>query len=177
MNKKSKIILTLAGAGIMGMLTGCGAAEPMDMSMSLQPIVPETIEQPESSKEAVSGNQQTVSGNNILDQLNQPFGEEPLNNNTNQAENGNINNASSGEITSGENKQSEPNPNGVTEVIALTDSEEEANRIAQLYQIELKSFGQGVAVYTTDKNVADLIQMGKDNNYPEIALNNQYQLY
>lgn len=169
-DKKIKLLLTMAGAGIMGLLTGCGAAEPMEMTTTIQSIPPEIIEQPEN-------NQKTVSGNNILDNLNQPFGEESIKDRNTQNGNSNTNNASSGEIVPNGGKQSEPNPNGVAEVIALTDSEEEAKRIAELYQIELKSFGQGVAVYTTDKNVAELIQMGKDNNYPAIALNNQQQLY
>jgi len=165
MNRKSNLLITLVGAGIMGLLTGCGASEPIETITPIQSSPSEFIEQTDNSK-------RTDSGNNVLDNGNQPFEE-----NSNQTENSNTNNASTSGILSGEDKQSEPTPNGESEVIALADSEEEAQRIAGLYQIELKSFSLGVAVYTTDKNVAELIQMGKDNNYPEIAPNNQKYAY
>lgn len=170
-NQNWKWMMAMAGAGILGMLTGCGTDTPMEMTATMQSMPQETVEQPEGNDKA------TVSGNHILDQLNQPFGEQPLDENGNPIGNSSTNNASSGGILPGEDKQSEPVPSGVSKLIALADSEEEAQRIAELYQIELESFDSGVAFYTTDKDVAELIKMGTENDYPPLSINNKQFLY
>lgn len=63
------------------------------------------------------------------------------------------------------------------EMIALADTEEEALEIAELYQIELLSFSDGVAVYQTDRDPAELTALGQQNGYPALTLNNTLQLY
>lgn len=64
-----------------------------------------------------------------------------------------------------------------TELIALADDEEQAQEIATLYQIELLSFSEGVAVYTTDQDPNELIALGKQNGYPLLTINHTLQLY
>lgn len=63
------------------------------------------------------------------------------------------------------------------ELTAFADTEEEAQRIAELYQIELQSFSEGVAAYTTDKDPNVLIAMGQEQGYPLLYENNIKQLY
>ena len=58
------------------------------------------------------------------------------------------------------------------ELMALPSSEEEAQEIADLYEIELVHFENGVATYHTDEDPAAVIQRGIDNNWPPIAVNN-----
>lgn len=66
---------------------------------------------------------------------------------------------------------------GDVELIALTDTEEEAQEIAELYQIELLSFSEGVAVYSTDQDPYELFALGEERNYPPLSLNQIKQLY
>ena len=60
------------------------------------------------------------------------------------------------------------------EMIALAEDQEEAEKIAELYGIELSSFSEGVAVYTTDKDPQDLKETGDINGYPTLTVNNAY---
>lgn len=57
------------------------------------------------------------------------------------------------------------------ELMALASSEEEAEEIAFLYNIELVSYADGVAVYTTEEPVRDVILRGKEEGYPELSIN------
>jgi len=57
------------------------------------------------------------------------------------------------------------------ELMCLVDTKSEAEEIAKLYDIELVTFADGVATFHTDKNLQDVIQTGKDNNWPEISIN------
>lgn len=57
------------------------------------------------------------------------------------------------------------------QLTALADSLEEAQEIADLYGIELDSYSYGVAAYTTDKDIAELLLLGEKNNYPTLAPN------
>ena len=181
MNRKSKILMTLAGVGIMGMLTGCGAEAPIVEAIPAAPVAPEVITNPEAPQDASSGN--------LIVGADSASVSENATQNTNGNTSGQSNNNStvktpSGKVPSGiaaeENfipPSTNSEPNYGTEVIALADSEEQAQHIAELYGITLKSYSLGVAVYTTDKDISALIQMGKENNYPELALNHQVQLY
>lgn len=63
------------------------------------------------------------------------------------------------------------------EMLALAGSETEALEIAQLYQIELLSFSEGVAVYSTDRSPAELIALGNQNGYPKLSVNRSLHLY
>ncbi len=56
-------------------------------------------------------------------------------------------------------------------LMALAENEEEAQKISELYQIELVSFSYGVAVYQTDKNPHDVIKYGKEKGYPQLSIN------
>ena len=56
-------------------------------------------------------------------------------------------------------------------LVALADTEEEAKRIANLYDIDLISFSYGVAVYDTDKDLHKLIKWGEKQGYPRLSIN------
>lgn len=58
------------------------------------------------------------------------------------------------------------------ELIALADTREEAEEIAELYGIELSSYSYGVATYTTDKSTVELMELGEKNGYPALSPNN-----
>lgn len=58
-----------------------------------------------------------------------------------------------------------------TKMTALADDLEEAEKIADLYGIELDSYSYGVATYTTDKDIQELISFGEENDYPTLAPN------
>lgn len=65
----------------------------------------------------------------------------------------------------------------VTELIALAEDRAEAEKIAELYGIELSSFSDGVAVYTTEEDPQKLMELGDNNGYPALTVNsNHYQL-
>lgn len=57
-------------------------------------------------------------------------------------------------------------------MIALADTKEEAQKIAELYGIELVNFSYGVAEYETTKDPQELIALGEKNNYPTLSTNN-----
>lgn len=59
------------------------------------------------------------------------------------------------------------------QLMALVETEEEAESIAEQYGIELTSFSEGVAVYKTEENPADVIARGQDNGYPQLFMNLQ----
>lgn len=66
---------------------------------------------------------------------------------------------------------------GSVEMLALAKSEAEAREIAEWYQIELQSFSEGVAVYSTDRDPAELIALGNQNGYPKLSVNQELHLY
>lgn len=57
------------------------------------------------------------------------------------------------------------------QLMALVETEEEAESIAEQYGIELTSFSEGVASYKTEENPADVIARGQDNGYPPLFMN------
>ena len=57
------------------------------------------------------------------------------------------------------------------ELYCLVDSQEEAEKIAESYDIVLVKFGHGVATFTTDKDLHEVIQYGKKNNLAPISIN------
>lgn len=65
----------------------------------------------------------------------------------------------------------------VTELTASADTREEAEVIAALYEIELKSYSYGIATYTTDKNAQELMKLGEENDYPALTPNYEVNLY
>lgn len=59
----------------------------------------------------------------------------------------------------------------------MAENQEEAERIAELYGIELSSFSEGVAVFTTDKALEELKELEDINGYPTLTVNtNSHQL-
>lgn len=71
----------------------------------------------------------------------------------------------------------ENDTSAATELIAMTDTREEAEEIAKLYGIELSSYSYGVATYTTDKNSLELMELGEENGYPALTPNYDNELY
>lgn len=62
------------------------------------------------------------------------------------------------------------------QLTALADSLEEAQEIADLYGIELDSYSYGVAAYSTDKDISELLLLGEKNNYPTLAPNQKSEI-
>lgn len=65
----------------------------------------------------------------------------------------------------------------LTELVALADTREEAEEIAELYGIELSTYSYGVATYTTDKNLKELMKLGEENDYPTLTPNYEVELH
>ena len=56
------------------------------------------------------------------------------------------------------------------ELLCLCDSQEEAQKIADMYGIELVEYSYGVATFHTD-DPQGVIEMGKEKGYPELEIN------
>lgn len=57
------------------------------------------------------------------------------------------------------------------EFMCLCENEQEAKEIAKLYEIEFVNFANGVATFTTNKDLGEVIQKGKDNGWTELNVN------
>ncbi len=57
------------------------------------------------------------------------------------------------------------------ELLCLADSKEEAQKIADMYGIELVKYGMGVATFHTEEDPYEVIARGKKEGYPELSLN------
>lgn len=57
------------------------------------------------------------------------------------------------------------------ELMALVETEEEAQSIAEQYGIEFVSYSNGVAVYKTEEDPAVVIARGEEKGYPPLYLN------
>lgn len=66
-----------------------------------------------------------------------------------------------------------------TELIGVFTDRDEAEAAADLYNINLKDFGQRVAVFTVDPGVdiQKLIEKGRANGWPELSINYKRDLY
>ena len=64
-------------------------------------------------------------------------------------------------------------PHAHGELIGSAKSEEDANRIAELYGIRLIDYSYGMALYETidGEDELEVIKRGKENGYPELSLN------
>ena len=80
-------------------------------------------------------------------------------------------------ISSSDGNSAEDESEETTKLTALADNLEDAEKIADLYGIELDSYSYGVAVYVTDKDVQELISFGEENDYPTLAPNHKDKLY
>ncbi len=56
-------------------------------------------------------------------------------------------------------------------LIAWADDLAQAEEIAELYDIELVTFSDHIALYNTDLNPNDVIKLGKANGWPELSRN------
>lgn len=158
MHKKNKLLIAIAGAGLMGLLTGCGQDEiVLTPPQAIESSEPTTVAPPKDS-----------SGGNINGELKLQNDRPDFQKHSNQTQNND-----SGKVS----VTPSPAPGTTNELVALTDTEETAKEIADLYDIELKSFAAGVAVYTTDKDPYDVIQMGIDNGYPTLSINRRLELH
>ena len=181
MHKNSKILLTLLGTGLLLALTGCGGNEtgplemvPIESSSPQYGINPVPDEEPSTSQTSKPVDETTAAKqalNPVTDSediVTGKSGETHQEKASNTLE-------SKGTGTSSDVKTSDPSPE--TELIALADTQEEAERIAKLYGITLKSFSYGVAVYTTDKDPMELFTLGEKKNYPTLSLNHTQHIY
>ena len=57
------------------------------------------------------------------------------------------------------------------ELYLQVDTREEAERIAELYEISLVDFNYEVAVFHTNEPPEDVIARGKQNNWPQLSIN------
>ena len=57
------------------------------------------------------------------------------------------------------------------ELMCLCESENTAREIADQYGITFVNFNYGVATFTTDKDLQEVIQIGKDNGWTELSIN------
>lgn len=56
-------------------------------------------------------------------------------------------------------------------LMAVVESEEEAQSIAEMYDITFVSFEDGVALYRTDEDIFEVIARGQENGYPQLSIN------
>lgn len=56
-------------------------------------------------------------------------------------------------------------------LMAVVESEEEAQSIAEMYDITFVSFEDGVALYQTDEDIFEVIARGQENGYPQLSIN------
>ena len=61
-------------------------------------------------------------------------------------------------------------------LVATAETRAAAEEIAELYGITLVSYELKVAVYSTDKDPMELIQMGAEKGYPAIGINNSFSI-
>lgn len=66
--------------------------------------------------------------------------------------------------------------NGEVQLTALADTQEEAEKIAELYGIELKAYSYGVATYTTEEDPEKIIAEGMEKGYPTLAVDQKIYL-
>ena len=72
---------------------------------------------------------------------------------------------------SGTQTEHTEHPTEGEELLALTDTREEAEAIAAQYGIELVSWEQKVAVFHTDQDPYTVIEEGKRNDWPPLEIN------
>lgn len=56
-------------------------------------------------------------------------------------------------------------------LMAAAETEEQAQEIAEQYNIKLVSFENGIAVYNTEEDPFEVIARGEENGYPQLSIN------
>lgn len=77
------------------------------------------------------------------------------------------------ETTSLDGVEGETEANGLLELIGVADTEEIADKLAEDYGIELKSYEYGIAVFVTEKSYQEITEIGKAKGLPELSPNNK----
>lgn len=62
------------------------------------------------------------------------------------------------------------------ELVGMFDTEQQALEAAKLYDVKLKDFSYGTAVFSTDKDLDELLALGKENGWPELSKNYVYTI-
>lgn len=57
------------------------------------------------------------------------------------------------------------------QLIASADSQQSAEEIAELYQIQLLAYSNGIALYHTDEDADEVIARGLSNGWPPLSKN------
>lgn len=63
------------------------------------------------------------------------------------------------------------------ELICMAETEEEAEKLAADYEIELISYSEKVAVFQTNKTYEEILETGKVKGLTELSLNNEMKAY
>lgn len=56
-------------------------------------------------------------------------------------------------------------------LMTLADSRDEAEKIADAYEIELVNYSNGVATFFTEQDPTEVIRRGKELGLPELSIN------
>ena len=62
-------------------------------------------------------------------------------------------------------------------LLAMVESEEQAEEIAELYGITLVRIDDSLAKFSTDKDLNELIELGRKNGWPPLQPNYIYQAF
>ena len=73
--------------------------------------------------------------------------------------------------------ESVPMQNDQLELIGMADSKEEAEKLAEDYEIELISYSEKVAVFQTDKSYDEILEIGKNKKLTELSINNTLKAF
>lgn len=63
------------------------------------------------------------------------------------------------------------------ELIGMADSKEEAEKLAEDYEIELISYSENVAVFQTDKTYEEILEIGKNKKLKELSINSTLKAF
>ena len=63
------------------------------------------------------------------------------------------------------------------ELIGMADSKEEAEKLAEDYEIELISYSEKIAVFKTDKTYEEILEIGKEKKLTELSINNTLKAF
>lgn len=67
--------------------------------------------------------------------------------------------------------------NGINELLTEVESEKQAQEIAQMYGITLKSVTDDLAVFETEEEPQDVIKRGQENGWKQLYPNTVYHAY
>lgn len=63
------------------------------------------------------------------------------------------------------------------ELIGMADSKEEAEKLAEDYEIELISYSEKVAVFQTGKSYDEILKIGENKKLTELSINNTLKAF